>query len=554
MNGIAEFVVTRARWAWALALVFSLLVGVIAAETARYLDEQARINRLQMRTEQSAFEMTLQTVNGNLMGALGLLGVVDSQVKLEAQGALPPNNPYVHSLMTNLARAHDADGAFIVGQDGIIKSSWGVGKALTGVDVKFRPYTQMALKGKENVYAAIGTTTGRRNLYFAAPMYAGNTADTPVIGAVVGRTGAIRLDRLLQGRADIAFLLSPQGLVFSSSREEWIGRLAGQATAERIAAIRKLKQFGTMFDNKDPEPLPFPFEGVTIKLDGHLHAMARAEVKWNDPSGEWTLVLLEDLSRSAPLARRIAIGAASSMAVLLIGIMLLQILRGHHGQLVASRQLQEKASAEEAAARRKTLLAEASLRIQQANTLEALVKAALDEAHLIVGALQGAFYVADARHADQLTLAGGYGCPAGLPQAVAYGEGLLGQCAVEARPILMETPAEQYWRISSGLGKAPARMVAALPVLRNETLLGVIELATLNVLDDDALAVFKELLPLVGLSLEILERNRRADEAQRRLGENAVTVEREHLAAMSLAEDAELARPAAMPQKTDVPS
>jgi C4-dicarboxylate-specific signal transduction histidine kinase len=32
------------------------------------------------------------------------------------------------------------------------------------VDVKFRPYFQIAMQGKQNIYTAIGTTTGMRSL------------------------------------------------------------------------------------------------------------------------------------------------------------------------------------------------------------------------------------------------------------------------------------------------------------------------------------------------------------------------------------------------------
>lgn len=512
MNRIAQFVVAYARLAWSLAILIALLIAVGITTATHLVSENTRLAQLQIQAERSSFEMTLQTLNGNLMGALGMLGMIDETIKREGRGELAPNNPYVHSVMVNLARAHDADGAFIVGQDGIIKSSWGIGKPLTGVDVKFRPYAQMALKGRDNVYAAIGTTTGLRNLYFAAPMYAGTTPDTPAIGAIVGRTSATRLDKLLVGRADIALLLSPQGLVFASSREEWIGRLAGQPTAERIKAIRQLKQFGTMFDSKDPEPLPFSIESDTAELEKRRHAVARAQVQWNDPGGKWTLVLLEDLGRSAPFGEGWWIGAASGLGFLLFGILVLQILRGHHAQNVATGQLKESAQEHELAAQRKSRLAEASLRLQQATSLKGLAQTFLEEANRMLGVLQGALYVVDDAAPDHLTLIGGYGCAADLPAVLSRGDGLLGQCAVEGKAILLETPQERYWRISSGLGNALPRMVAALPILCNDKLLGVVELASLKELHGDDMAIFQELLPLVGLNLEILQRNRRADE------------------------------------------
>ena len=69
-----------------------------------------------------------------------------------------------------IGQSYEANGVYLVNPDGIIKSSWDtIGVPLTGVDVKFRPYFKIAMQGKMNIYAAIGTTTGLRSLYFAAP-------------------------------------------------------------------------------------------------------------------------------------------------------------------------------------------------------------------------------------------------------------------------------------------------------------------------------------------------------------------------------------------------
>lgn len=512
MNWIAQFVVTRTRLAWSQAVLASLFIGAGTSWFAHLADENKRISQLQSSAERGSFEIKLQTLNGNQMGALGLLGLFDENLKKEGRGELAPNSPSAALLMKNLARVHEADGAFIIGQDGIIKSSWGVGKPLTGVDVKFRPYAQMALKGKENVYAAIGTTTGFRNLYFAAPLYTGNATDTEVIGAVVARTGVARLDRLLADKADIALLLSPQGLVFASSREDWIGRLAGTATPDRIDAIRKVKQFGTMFDKKDPEALPTPVDPGSVTLEGRRHAVGQATVQWNDPGGNWTLVLMEDLSRTAPFANHIWVGLASGLGILLFGVMILQILRGHHEQTVSAQQLHEHARQQESIAQRKSGLAEASMRLQQATTMESLAQTLLNEANRMLGILQGAMYVVDNAAPDRLSLVAGYGCAANLPATVLLGEGLLGQCAREAKPILVDTPQQGYWRISSGLGETMPRMVAVLPILRNETLLGAVELAALRPLDSDDIGILEQLLPYVALNLEILQRNHQASE------------------------------------------
>ena len=512
MSGIAQFAASRTRLAWALVVLASIIAGWGVSELVRLSDERERMTLLQTEAERSSFEMMSQTLNGNMMGALGALGLIDKEVKREAKGGVAPNSASTSSLLESLTRTNDADGAYIVGEDGVIKSSWGGSKSLTGVDVRFRPYFQMATKGKGNVYAAIGTTTGKRTLYFAVPLYAGNTIDMPVIGAVVARTGLIRVDKLLAGHADLALLLSPQGVVFASSRAEWIGYLAGQPSPERLKAIRELKQFGNMFENRDPALLPVAVDPGVVSLNANRYAVARAKVQWNDPFGDWTLVLMEDLARSVPVARRFQMALAGALGALLLGLLLLQILRGQHAQSAASMQLQAQAKQQELLARRKTQQAEASLKFQQAATQEALAQTFLNESHRILGMLQGTVYVVDASKPDQLHLAAGYGCAADVPAEVSFGDGLLGQCALEGKPILIEAPSPAYWRISSGLGETMPRMVVLMPILRNEAALGVAELAVLHPLDADGRTMLDDLLPLVALNLEVLLRNHQAEE------------------------------------------
>lgn len=513
MNKIAQFVVDRARLAWSLAILTSLLVGVGATEVARLGGEQNRISRLQTEAERTSIELMSNTLNANMMGAMGLIGLVDEDIKQEAKNRLAPNTPRISALLESIGRAHNADGTFVVGTDGVVKSSWDMsGKRSTGLDVKFRPYFKMAMKGKDSIYAAVSLATGKRALYFAAPLHESGNIQSASIGAVVSRTPLDRVDRLLDGRSDIVLLISPQGVVFSSSRTDWIGHLAGEASPERIKSIRELKQFGTMFEAKEPALLPVAVGSAIARLENQRYAVAQAKVPWNDPYGDWSLVLLEDLSHSMPLTERAWMGLSVGVGALLFGILVLQILRGHHAQGTAAAQLKESAEEHEVAAQRKSRLAEASLRLQQATSLEGLAQTFLEEANRMLGVLQGALYVVDETAAERLILGGSYGCAAGLPATLAFGDGLLGQCAVEGKTLLLETPQEHYWRISSGLGNALPRVVAALPIQCNDKLLGVAELAVLKDLSSEELATFEELLPLVGLNLEILQRNRRADE------------------------------------------
>ncbi|WP_078970313.1 HAMP domain-containing protein [Streptomyces natalensis] len=108
-----------------------------------------------------------------------------------------------------------------------------------------------------------------------------------------------------------------------------------------------------------------------------------------------------------------------------------------------------------------------------------------------VSAQHGAFFLAaqpDSREigadggepgAYELRLMGSYGYSmGGMPTTFKPGETLIGTAAEEGRTILVENVPSGYLKIASGLGEAPPANVIVLPVLFEDKVLGVIELAS----------------------------------------------------------------------------
>ncbi|WP_274912893.1 HAMP domain-containing protein [Streptomyces sp. WZ-12] len=79
----------------------------------------------------------------------------------------------------------------------------------------------------------------------------------------------------------------------------------------------------------------------------------------------------------------------------------------------------------------------------------------------------------------ELRLTGSYGyAMGGMPTTFRPGETLIGTAAEEGRTILVENVPSGYLKIASGLGEAPPANVIVLPVLFEDKVLGVIELAS----------------------------------------------------------------------------
>ncbi|KZC40225.1 histidine kinase [Rhodanobacter sp. FW510-R12] len=112
----------------------------------------------------------------------------------------------------------------------------------------------------------------------------------------------------------------------------------------------------------------------------------------------------------------------------------------------------------------------------------------------------------DAR--QRLDLIGSYGLRLSNRSADQYlpGEGLVGQCALERKPIILDDVPADYLHIDSGSGAALPGHLVILPVLYRDTLIGVLELAGFTPPSPVVHQLLDELLPLVALSLENLNR------------------------------------------------
>ena len=120
----------------------------------------------------------------------------------------------------------------------------------------------------------------------------------------------------------------------------------------------------------------------------------------------------------------------------------------------------------------------------------------------------GLFYSFDDTR-QRLDLLASYGLRLGNRPAAHFmpGEGLVGQCAVDRKAIVLDDVPGDYFHIDSGGGEALPRHIAILPVLYRDTLIGMLELASFSPFTPLQLQLLDELLPIVALALENLNRS-----------------------------------------------
>jgi len=158
----------------------------------------------------------------------------------------------------------------------------------------------------------------------------------------------------------------------------------------------------------------------------------------------------------------------------------------------------------------KTHLARFTRMLQGHRDLVTVSRLILSELTPLVNAQQAAFYVADYRGGEsQLELLAGYAQRQGrgLPRKIAFGEGLVGQCAFEKKRIVLNDAPSDYIRIGSALGSGAPVNIIILPVLFEGQVKAVIELASFSAFSPIHQSFLDQLTESIGVVLHTISAN-----------------------------------------------
>jgi hypothetical protein len=120
--------------------------------------------------------------------------------------------------------------------------------------------------------------------------------------------------------------------------------------------------------------------------------------------------------------------------------------------------------------------------LQSAKNLKALSNDIIINLVRILHANQGALFILSRDEADQEILemqaCYAFDRTKHLTQKISPGEGLIGQAFLERETVYLKDVPDRFVRITSGLGEANPRFVLIVPLMMNETIVGVAELAS----------------------------------------------------------------------------
>ncbi|PZO67354.1 MAG: two-component sensor histidine kinase [Paracoccus denitrificans] len=309
---IAPGLLNRARWA-VLAIVLGVvtLVGSFAlhrAATAIYFDQTAeraentlglavsmlrgQLDRFRQLPELMAQQQNIQLFAGNPAGP----------------GRLDAMNAY----LADGARLLGASDIYIIAPDGttLAASNYGRPDSFVGENFGYRPYFQDAVRQGRGSFFGVGTTSGLRGYYFAAPII----NDTGVAGVIALKVDLDRIEATWLAEDYEILVTDPEGIVFMSARPEWLFSALRPLHDDRLARTNETRRYADAELVELPLSLSQTRAGqqlTSVRRDSGLHEyLTVSEPMWD---AGWTVKVYADTSA----ARR---QAAVTVAVIWLAV------------------------------------------------------------------------------------------------------------------------------------------------------------------------------------------------------------------------------------------
>ncbi|MEY4591586.1 MAG: hypothetical protein RIR18_481 [Pseudomonadota bacterium] len=212
------------------------------------------------------------TSSSRAMGAVMLLGSDKSFQQ--------PNHVEViiHKLSL-LQSLYYVDTALLIAKTGKVIASTRRSDQLPAADL-----IRLAQRENPGVFPLISSNGPHpeRQIYLTAPLRSTDTTSGGAVGTVVAKIGIQKLENLLNTwEGGPAFVISPQGGVFASSQNT--------KTFQQPADV-------TNGDESNPKirgQLSSLEDGKKIEIEGKQYWVRQQTLEWNDPEGDWSIVLLD---------------------------------------------------------------------------------------------------------------------------------------------------------------------------------------------------------------------------------------------------------------------
>ncbi|UCD65448.1 MAG: PAS domain S-box protein [Deltaproteobacteria bacterium] len=329
-----------------LILLILSLMAVIFASAGGYF-YYTSFKETAFREAESETIIRLERINKNLASLLSeynkpvriLAGMQELQKLLSNFG--PETLAAANRILDHFRNTLEADVCYLMNNKGdtIASSNRNDPDSFVGQNFSFRPYFKMAIMGQDASYLALGTTSGKRGVYFSYPIYEYGKESPEGIVVIKGSVEMIERELGIPGD-EIVMVTDPNGVVFISNRQDWLYKTAWKISEESIAEIAASRQFGSG-----------PWEWIGLEMNEQEYVIDRNGKKYlyhqteMDNYPGWKVMHLLDMKKISQEAFKPLVVFVRPLVLtffIVLGLSVLVLYRQ------ASQEIRQRRAAEEA--------------------------------------------------------------------------------------------------------------------------------------------------------------------------------------------------------------
>ncbi len=215
-------------------LLFSIIVMLFRINVLKKKEYSNRKMTESLATEINEYFESKQDIVRSISGIKHIIDVSSGKVNTEEEDFI--------TKLDLIKLTIGASVVYLMNSEGLVigSSTYDKNKTLLGQNYKFRPYFKEAIEGQNSFYTAVGVTTYERGMYFGFPVKRGGETT----GVIVVKFNLTMIDNIIERSKMNAFMVSPQGIIFSASKEEWLYKSILPLNPEKLEKIKRSRQFG----------------------------------------------------------------------------------------------------------------------------------------------------------------------------------------------------------------------------------------------------------------------------------------------------------------------
>lgn len=344
----------------ALAVLAALCLGAVMAYPPL---ERAYEEQIGDR-DRATLELATQNLRGALRRAEVLPALLAERPILARLLRDPQNSgllPFVNEQLRQTALSLDVSDVYLMDITGttIAASSYRTERSFVGRNFAYRPYFTDAVTGGIGRFHALGTTSGERGYFFAAPI----VSDTEILGVVAVKITLDAFEATWAESGSTIIVRDMANVIFLSDRSDWHFRTLGPMAEAALEAIATTRQYPIAA----LKPLAARIAGLRgtpysiVTIDGPDGRTAYVMQTGLIAAAGWRVSILSPI---APAQAQALISLTIAMLLALFALLVAAVIWQRRLQL--EDRLAERASAQ---ARLETRVRERTTELDAANTL-----------------------------------------------------------------------------------------------------------------------------------------------------------------------------------------